>query len=69
MGLSTVIKNMFGFGMTYYINDWVTRVGYLVPSLVFMALTAGFGVLGLAVLMPYGKTFRRMSMESFVHRL
>jgi hypothetical protein len=69
MGLSTVIKNMFGFGMTYYINDWAARVGYLEPSLVFMALTVWFGVLGLVVLMPYGKALRRMSMNSFVHRL
>ncbi|KAK9418415.1 putative Major facilitator superfamily domain-containing protein [Seiridium unicorne] len=66
---ATIMKNTFGFGMIFYINDWAARDGFLAPILMVMTLTVGFSVLGLAVFMPFGKKFRRMTKDSKLHAL
>ena len=38
MVIMTVCKNTFGFGMTYYINDWATADGFIPPVMLLMAM-------------------------------
>ncbi|KAF3005424.1 hypothetical protein E8E14_002129 [Neopestalotiopsis sp. 37M] len=66
---ATIVKNTFGFGMIFYINDWAAKDGFLGPILMLMALTVGFSVLGLAIFLPFGKKFRRMTKDSKLHSL
>ncbi|KAH6659160.1 major facilitator superfamily domain-containing protein [Truncatella angustata] len=66
---ATIVKNTFGFGMIFYVNDWAARDGFLGPVLMLMALTVGFSVLGLVVFIPFGKKFRRMTKDSKLHSL
>lgn len=66
---ATIVKNTFGFGMIFYFNDWAAEKGFLGPVLMLMALTVGFSVLGLAVFLPFGKKFRRMTKDSKLHSL
>jgi hypothetical protein len=55
--------------MIFYFNDWATQYGYLGPVLTLMALTVGFSILGLAIFIPFGKKFRRMTKDSKLHLL
>jgi hypothetical protein len=55
--------------MIFYFNNWAARDGFLAPVLMVMALTVGFSVLGLAVFIPFGKRFRRMTKDSKLHTL
>ncbi|CAM1508575.1 Fc.00g054230.m01.CDS01 [Cosmosporella sp. VM-42] len=41
MAIATVCKNTFGFGMTYFINDWAVSDGFIPPVMLLMAMTAG----------------------------
>ncbi|KAI0012990.1 putative MFS transporter [Xylariaceae sp. FL0662B] len=66
---ATIVKNTFGFGMIFFFNDWAAQSGYLAPVLMLMALTVGVSVLGLAIFIPFGKTFRRWTKDSKVHTL
>ncbi|RYO98052.1 hypothetical protein DL765_010945 [Monosporascus sp. GIB2] len=66
---ATIVKNTFGFGMIFYYNNWAARSGYIAPILLLMALTVGFSILGLAVFIPFGKKFRRMTKNSKLHAL
>ncbi|OBT81140.1 hypothetical protein VE02_10348 [Pseudogymnoascus sp. 03VT05] len=67
MAISTVCKNTFGFGMTYYYNDWVVTAGFTPPLMMIMALTVGFSLVG-TILFPYfGKSMRRWTRASKVH--
>ncbi|EHY53527.1 hypothetical protein HRR83_003732 [Exophiala dermatitidis] len=67
MVTSTVAKNTFGFGMTYYINDWAAESGFTGPFMLLMGMTVGFSLVGMVVLMVYGKTFRRWTKDAKVH--
>lgn len=55
--------------MIFFFNEWAEKSGYIAPVLMLMALTVGFSVLGLAVFIPHGKRFRRMTMNSKLHAL
>ncbi len=55
--------------MIFYFNDWAAEKGYLGPVLTLMALTVGFSLLGLAIFIPYGKSFRRWTKDSKLHSL
>ncbi|EXJ82934.1 hypothetical protein A1O3_06751 [Capronia epimyces CBS 606.96] len=67
MVTATVAKNTFGFGMTYYINDWAAQSGFTGPFMLLMSMTVGFTLIGMLVLMFYGKTFRRWTKDSRIH--
>ncbi|KAH8884984.1 serine/threonine kinase 16 [Thozetella sp. PMI_491] len=67
MVISTVCKNTFGFGMSYYINNWAAQSGFGPPVYMMMALTAGFPLAGLIVFTFWGKTFRKFTRNSKVH--
>ncbi|KAK8010897.1 MFS general substrate transporter [Apiospora arundinis] len=66
---ATIVKNTFGFGMIFFFNDWAATRGYLGPVLTLMVLTVGFCVIGLAIFIPFGKKFRRMTKDSKLHAL
>ncbi|TKA55492.1 hypothetical protein B0A49_11454 [Cryomyces minteri] len=67
--ISTVCKNTFGFGMTYYINDWAIKSGFIPPLMLLMAITCGFATIGLVFFTYFGKTMRRMTRNAKVHEL
>lgn len=53
--------------MTYYINDWAVRSGYIPPVMMLMALSIGVPLLGIAVFWVFGKRCRRITRNSKVH--
>lgn len=55
--------------MIFYFNNWAATDGYIAPVLTIMALTVGSSVIGLAVFIPFGKKFRRMTKDSKLHAL
>jgi hypothetical protein len=57
------------FGMIFYFNDWAARAGYIPPIMTLMALAVGFATIGTVVFLKWGKTFRRMTMNSKLHEL
>ncbi|SPO04614.1 related to MFS transporter [Cephalotrichum gorgonifer] len=67
MTIATICKNTFGFGMTYYINNWAVKDGYVPPVMLLMAMTAGITLLGVVLLTFYGKSCRRLTRNSKVH--
>ncbi|OAG08725.1 MFS general substrate transporter [Paraphaeosphaeria sporulosa] len=67
MVIATVCKNTFGFGMTYYMNDWATKSGYIPPVMLLLAMNVGITLLGTVVFMFFGKTFRRWTKDSKIH--
>ncbi|KAF2442058.1 MFS general substrate transporter [Karstenula rhodostoma CBS 690.94] len=69
MVIATVCKNTFGFGMTYYMNDWATKSGYVQPVMLLMAMAVGITLFGMVVFIFFGKTFRRWTKDSNIHLL
>ncbi|RFU74225.1 serine threonine kinase 16 [Trichoderma arundinaceum] len=67
MAIATVCKNTFGFGMTYFVNDWAAADGFVPPVMLLMAMTAGFTMVGMVALIFYGKSCRRRTRNSKVH--
>lgn len=57
------------FAMVFFFNDWAARQGYIAPVLTLMAATVGLSLLGLAIFIPYGKKFRRATMNSSLHSI
>lgn len=57
------------FGMTYYMNDWATKSGYIPPVMLLLAMNVGITLFGMVVFMFFGKTFRRWTKDSKVHSL
>ncbi|KAL6884458.1 hypothetical protein GGI43DRAFT_426772 [Trichoderma evansii] len=67
MAIATVCKNSFGFGMTYFLNDWAIADGFVPPVMLLMVMTAGFTLVGMVALIFYGKSCRRRTRNSKVH--
>ena len=64
----TVNKNVWGYGFAEFITPWVLESGFVPPIMTNMCLITlwcSFGILFYFV----GKTFRRWSKNSSVHRL
>jgi hypothetical protein len=55
------------FGMTYFINDWAVKNGFIPPLMLLMAMTVGFSLIGGIFLYFYGKTMRRWSRNAKIH--
>lgn len=53
--------------MTYYMNNWAARNGFIPPVMLLMAMTVGITLIGMVLLMFYGKTCRRWMKNSKVH--
>jgi len=65
--VGTVVKNTFGFGMTYFINNMAIEKGYLVPVMLLASLGVGIPVIGGLTLWFFGKRCRRWTRGSSVH--
>ncbi|KAK5009869.1 hypothetical protein LTR28_012992 [Elasticomyces elasticus] len=64
----TVNKNVWGYGFSVFITPWVEKSGFVPPILTNMALVTLWCLFG--VLFYYkGKTFRRWSRNSKVHKM
>lgn len=66
---ATVIKNVWGYGMTKFLNDWVVQIGYIGPLMFIAALNLACLVFGALPLYFYGKNVRGWSAKSSVHRV
>jgi len=55
--------------MTYYINDWAVRDGFIGPVMLVGGLTFGVSTIGALIFYFFGKTFRRWSSGSRIHKL
>ncbi|KAF2480165.1 serine/threonine kinase 16 [Neohortaea acidophila] len=64
----TVNKNVWGYGFAEFITPWIIKQGYIPPIMTNMSLITLWCSFG--ILFYYcGKTFRRWSRNSSVHRL
>ncbi|KAF2091406.1 serine/threonine kinase 16 [Saccharata proteae CBS 121410] len=64
----TVNKNLWGYGFSKFVTPWIDSDGFIAPIMTNCALTTLFCSFG--VLFYYkGKTFRRWSKDSSVHRM
>ncbi|MCJ1284625.1 hypothetical protein MMC26_003959 [Xylographa opegraphella] len=64
----TVNKNVWGYGFSKFITPWILASGYVPPIMTNMALITlwcSFGIL----FFFFGKTFRKWSEHSDVHRM
>ncbi|KAJ5863482.1 hypothetical protein N7455_007550 [Penicillium solitum] len=66
MVVATVIKNVCGFVMSYWVMPMAARRGFLAPAMVEFALTIGPMVLGLPIYL-FGKRLRRLTRNSTVY--
>jgi hypothetical protein len=55
------------FGMTYFINDWAVRDGFIPPLLLLMGMTVGFAIIGMVLLMIFGKSARKLTRNSKIN--
>ena len=67
--IATVIKNVWGYGMTKFLNTWIVQMGYIAPLMTIMALNAATLLLGALPLYFYGKKLRGWSAASSVHKV
>lgn len=65
--VATVVKNTFGFGMTYFVNDMADARGYLAPIMLLAGLGVGIPVAGGVALWFGGKSLRKLTRNSKVH--
>ena len=68
--VATVVKNTFGFGMTYFVNDMADARGYLTPIMLLAGLGVGVPLvpfLGGVALWFSGKAARKLTKNSKVH--
>ncbi|KAL3445285.1 major facilitator superfamily domain-containing protein [Aspergillus insuetus] len=64
----TINKNLWGYGFSEFITDWVDQSGFVTPIMVNMSLT----VLWCLCAVPfyfYGKQFRKWTANSSVHAM
>ena len=66
---ATVFKNVFGYGMSKFLNDWIVEDGYIGPMLTITALNFGCLLIGAVPLYIYGKRVRGWSADSSIHRV
>jgi len=64
----TVNKNVWGYGFSVFINDWIAEDGYIAPIMTNGSLVLFFCLLGV-VFYFCGKTFRRWTKNSSVHHM
>jgi len=63
--IATIIKNSYGFGMTFFVNDWAANSGYQVMWCI-PGITLVLCLLAIPVFF-YGKAMRRWSKNDSVH--
>lgn len=68
MVVATILKNTCGFAMSYWVPSLSEEKGYLAPAMVMFAVVIGPGLLTIP-LYYYGKSLRRMTKDSSMHRM
>ncbi|OBT79914.1 hypothetical protein VF21_01585 [Pseudogymnoascus sp. 05NY08] len=63
---ATVVKNLWGYGLSQFLNPWIVKSGYVLPIMVNTALTLFFICLAIPLFF-YGKRVRYWSANSTVH--
>lgn len=66
---ATVVKNVWGYGMTHFMNNWIVEIGYIGPLMFIAALNAAMLLCGAVPLYFWGKKVRRWSAGSSVHKV
>jgi hypothetical protein len=61
-------KNLWGYGISKFLTPWAAESGFIPPLLVNMGLITFFCLCAIPFWF-YGKKFRGMSKDSFVHKL
>ncbi|CAG9973701.1 unnamed protein product [Clonostachys byssicola] len=64
----TVNKNLWGYGMGKFITPWTMENGFIPAFMVNMGLLVLWSLFGI-VFYYYGKTFRRWTKDSSVHKM
>ena len=64
----TVNKNVWGYGFSKFITPWSMKSGYLRPIFTNMTLTTVWCLFGILFFYK-GKTFRRWTRHSSVHKM
>jgi hypothetical protein len=64
----TVNKNLWGYGMSKFITNWIIKDGYVPPIMTNASLIFLWCLFGILFYFK-GKTFRRWSKNSSVHRM
>ncbi|EOD43384.1 MFS transporter [Neofusicoccum parvum] len=64
----TVNKNLWGYGFGKFITPWSEKAGFIAPIMTNCALITLFCLCGI-IFYFYGKTFRRWSKNSKVHKM
>lgn len=64
----TVNKNVWGYGFSKFITPWIEKSGYIPPIMTNMALITLWCFCGI-VFWYYGKTFRKWTRNSKVHKM
>lgn len=64
---ATVFKNVWGYGMTRFLNVWIVQIGYVGPLMTIAALNLGLMLVGGVSLYFFGKKVRGWSASSSVH--
>ncbi|KAK4046482.1 hypothetical protein OIO90_006553 [Microbotryomycetes sp. JL221] len=65
----TVNKNLWGYGVSQFLIPWIMKSGFVTPMLVNTGVTLIFALLGSIGLMFSGKTFRKWTRNSYVHKM
>jgi hypothetical protein len=68
MVVATVLKNTCGFAMSYYVFPLAAKKGFITLAMVQFALTIGPALLTLPLYF-YGKSLRRLTKNSALHRM
>lgn len=67
MVVATVVKNVCGFAMSYWVSPLIAEKGFIVPGMVEFALTIGPVVLALPLYF-FGKKLRHWTRNSSFHK-
>jgi MFS family permease len=64
----TVNKNVWGYGFSKFITPWIIKSGYIPPIMTNMSLILFFCLTGI-IFWFFGKTFRKWTKDSKVHKM
>ncbi|PNS14916.1 hypothetical protein CAC42_2145 [Sphaceloma murrayae] len=64
----TVNKNLWGYGLAEFLNVYIVEIGFIGPIMLNASLILFFCLLGIPFYF-FGKSFRRLSKNSSVHKM
>jgi hypothetical protein len=66
---ATINKNVWGYGVSKFITEWILADGFIAPIMTNNGLTLLWVIGGGVGLFFFGKTVRRWTKDSSVHKL